>query len=59
MDVRREFMQRLFVVLQGTMGSYLRDNLHDILAHASMICIHAMGAEACLYSLFVIGDGSP
>jgi hypothetical protein len=28
-DVRREFMQRLFYVLHGTLGSYLRDVLHE------------------------------
>jgi NAD-specific glutamate dehydrogenase len=28
-DVRREFMQRLYVALHGTMGSYLRDALHE------------------------------
>jgi hypothetical protein len=28
-DVRREFMQRLFVVLHGKLGSYLRDALHE------------------------------
>jgi hypothetical protein len=28
-DVHREFMQRLLVVLHGTMGSYLRDALQE------------------------------
>jgi hypothetical protein len=28
-DVRRDFMHRLSVVLHGTLGSYLRDALHD------------------------------
>jgi hypothetical protein len=28
-DVRREFMRRLFLVLHGTLGSYLRDALHE------------------------------
>jgi hypothetical protein len=28
-DVRREFMQRLSAVLHGTLGSYLRDALHE------------------------------
>jgi hypothetical protein len=28
-DVRREFMQRLATALRGTMGSYLRDALHE------------------------------
>jgi hypothetical protein len=27
-DVRREFMQRLSVVLHGTLGSFLHDALH-------------------------------
>jgi hypothetical protein len=28
-DVRREFMQRLVAALHGTLGSYLRDALHE------------------------------
>jgi hypothetical protein len=28
-DVRQEFMQRLFAALHGTLGSYLRDALHE------------------------------
>ena len=28
-DVRREFMQRLYASLHGTLGSYLRDALHE------------------------------
>jgi hypothetical protein len=28
-DVWREFMQRLFVALHGTLGSYLRDGLQE------------------------------
>jgi hypothetical protein len=28
-DVLRAFMQRLFVALHGTLGSYLRDALHE------------------------------
>jgi predicted nucleotidyltransferase len=28
-DVRREFMQRLYVALHGTLGSYLRDALQE------------------------------
>jgi hypothetical protein len=28
-DVRREFMQRLFAALHGTLGSYLRDALQE------------------------------
>jgi hypothetical protein len=27
--LRREFMQHIFVVLHGTLGSYLRDALHE------------------------------
>jgi hypothetical protein len=38
-DARREFMPRLFAALHGTLGSYLRDALHedndDVVA-----CIH-------------------
>jgi hypothetical protein len=28
-DARREFMQRLFTALYGTLGFYLRDALHE------------------------------
>jgi hypothetical protein len=28
-DIRREFMQRISVVLHGTLGSYLGDALHE------------------------------
>jgi hypothetical protein len=28
-DMRREFMQRLFAALHSTLGSYLRDALHE------------------------------
>jgi hypothetical protein len=39
-DVRREFMQRLYVDLHGTLGSYIRDALHE--GGASPIaCLHA------------------
>jgi hypothetical protein len=33
-DVRREFMQRLFAALHGTLGSYLRDASLQMLWHA-------------------------
>jgi hypothetical protein len=33
-DVRREFMQRLYATLHGTMGSYLRDAFREGGAHA-------------------------
>jgi hypothetical protein len=38
-DVRREFMQRLFVALHGTLGSYLRDALKEGSADA-VACLH-------------------
>jgi hypothetical protein len=37
-DLRREFMQRLFAALHGTLGSYLRDAFHE----------GSAGAVACL-----------
>jgi hypothetical protein len=37
-DVRREFMQRLFAALHGTLGSYLRDAFQE----------GSAGAVACL-----------
>jgi hypothetical protein len=33
-NVRREFLQRLFAALHGTLGSYLRDALHEGIAEA-------------------------
>jgi hypothetical protein len=38
-DVRREFMQRLCADLHGTLGSYLRDALHEGSADA-VACLH-------------------
>jgi hypothetical protein len=37
-DVRREFMQRLFVALHGTLGSYLRDAFH-VVSDDAMACL--------------------
>jgi hypothetical protein len=39
-DLRREFMQRLSVVLHGTLDSYTRDALHEGGA-ATVACLHA------------------
>jgi hypothetical protein len=36
-DVRREFMERLFVALHGTLGSYLRDALQEGSAQVLMM----------------------
>jgi hypothetical protein len=38
-DVRREFMQRLFAALHGTLGSYLRDAFQE----------GSVGVVACLH----------
>jgi hypothetical protein len=38
-DERREFMQRLFAALHGTLGSYLRDAFQEGSADA-MACLH-------------------
>jgi hypothetical protein len=38
-DVRREFMQRLYAALHRTLGSYLRDALHEGSADA-VACLH-------------------
>jgi hypothetical protein len=37
--VRREFMQRLSAALHGTLGSYLRDALHEGNANALVYCL--------------------
>jgi hypothetical protein len=39
-DVRREFMQRFSAALHGTLGSYLRDALHEVSVDA-MACLNA------------------
>jgi NAD-specific glutamate dehydrogenase len=38
-DVRREFMQRLFNALHSTLGSYLRDTLHEGIVDV-VACLH-------------------
>jgi hypothetical protein len=44
-DVRREFMQRLFVALHGTLGSYLCDALRE--GNADVVaCLHVPRAYA-------------
>jgi hypothetical protein len=40
-DVRREFMQRLFAALHGTLGSYLRDALSLFRKAVPTLCWHA------------------
>jgi hypothetical protein len=45
-DVRREFMQRLFAVLHGTLGSYLRDALEEGSVDA-VACLRIPRALAC------------
>jgi hypothetical protein len=53
-DVRREFLQRLSAALHGTLGSYLRDALHEGSADA-VACLIAPRAHACgiFPSLFI------
>jgi hypothetical protein len=46
-DVRRELMQRLSVVLRGTLGSYLRDALREGVG-ADVACLRAPRAQASL-----------
>jgi hypothetical protein len=48
---RREFMQRVYVVLHGTLGSYLRDVLHEG-GEANVACLLAPRASAYLHVLF-------
>jgi hypothetical protein len=38
-NVRREFMQRLYVALHGTLGSYLRDTMQEGSANV-VACVH-------------------
>jgi NAD-specific glutamate dehydrogenase len=45
-DVRREFMQRLFVALHGTLGAYLRDALQEAFFDV-VACLHVPRAHAC------------
>jgi hypothetical protein len=50
-EVRREFMQRLSVVFHGTLGSYLRDALHE----GSTARSHRTGVRTCLGKLALEG----
>jgi hypothetical protein len=38
-NVRRKFIQRLFVALYGTLGSYLRDVLHEGSVDVVVACL--------------------
>jgi hypothetical protein len=45
-DVQREFKHRLYAALRGTLGSYLRDALHEGIAHV-VVCLNVPRALAC------------
>jgi hypothetical protein len=57
-DVRREFVMRLSMVLGGTMGSYLRDALHEggafvvscLLAPRAWAYVHVLFSSFLVYS---------
>jgi hypothetical protein len=53
-DVQREFMRRLYAALRGTLGSYLRDALHEGIDDV-VVCLHVPRAMACgaLFSLLL------
>jgi hypothetical protein len=55
-DVRREFLQRLFDDLHGTLGSYFRDALHEGIAIA-VACLRVPRALECVgfSSIFLSG----
>jgi hypothetical protein len=46
-DVLREFMQRLFSALHGTLGSYLPDALQEGSADDAVACLPIPRAYAC------------
>jgi hypothetical protein len=50
-DVRREFMQRLSAALNGTLGSYLRDDVHkgsvDVVACLPFCVVVVSTAFSC------------
>jgi hypothetical protein len=50
-NVRREFIQRLFAALHGTLGSYLCDALHEGIAHAEA-CLHV--PRVYIFSFFLL-----
>jgi hypothetical protein len=50
-DVRREFIQRLYAVLHGTLGSYLRDALREGGA-AAVTCLPAPTPETLAVPIF-------
>jgi hypothetical protein len=52
-DVRREFMQRLSMVLHGTLGSYPRDALQEGVA-AAVACLSAPRAKAYVPLFFLL-----
>jgi hypothetical protein len=51
MYMRRDFMQRLSVVLHGTLGSYLLHALQEGCADA-VACLIAPRAKACVAGFF-------
>jgi hypothetical protein len=50
--MRREVLQRFFVVLHGTLGSYLRDALHE--GGATLVaCLPAPSSYAFVHACFL------
>jgi hypothetical protein len=55
--VRREITQRLFVVLRGTLGSYLRDAVQEGGAAGVAFLPGPKGSGLCAFFLFFFADG--
>jgi hypothetical protein len=53
-DVRREFMQRFSVALHGTLGSFLRDSLHEG-SDDAVACLLFLGLRIFPLFFFLLG----
>jgi hypothetical protein len=53
-DVRRKFMQRLYADLHGTLGSHLRDALHEHGSVDDVACLLDSRAHACGFLYFLV-----
>jgi hypothetical protein len=56
-NLRRKFMQRLFDALHGTLGSYLRDALHEV--NADGVACLPVPRALVFPSLFLLSNWWP
>jgi hypothetical protein len=59
-DVRRQFMQRLSLALRSTLGSYLRDALHEGVTVVGCLppCSEGLGFRACFISSLLVDSST-